>query len=114
MKINNEINTKFRAQINGVKFIDEDVYNCVLDILDDINDVFTINLKDEFIEDLKWAIIYHYNSHITSIYEIYKICKNDIYHAIDFENLQFNLDNTIEYVKLLNDRLFDEYYIIKR
>ena len=102
------IKTEFEAYINSIEFNHEDIYKAVCYILDILQDKFNnINIKDEFIEYLKWAITECYNDSPDnpSLEEIEYDLEEIINKTDDFDKLVFKVNNSDYYFKDINSKI---------
>lgn len=102
------VKTEFEACINSIEFNNEDIYKAVCYILNILQDKFkNINIKDEFIEDLKWAITNCYNDSQCDLHleEIEYDLEDIIDKTNDFDKLVFKVNKSDYYFKDINSKI---------
>lgn len=102
-----QILTFFEAEINSVKFNDEQIYYSTEYILDTIEEQFDEIYNDDFVEELKNFInIYRNNMGYQSYAKLESIMTSNIENAKSFEQIIF----TEPYIQYLNDGLSSGLY----
>jgi len=97
MKIEANILSRFKGQINGVKIFDENSYNIILNVLEAISKKFKdVKLNNEFIQDLENEI-----KNYSDTEELENDLLNSIYMAKEFSKLEF-IVSFEEYEKINN------------
>lgn len=114
MKFKITVKSEFKAYINSIKFTHEQIYNTVYYILHILQYKFRdINIKDKFIDDLKWAVTNCYNDSPDNpnLEEIKYELGDIINKTNDFNKLKFKVNNSDYYFKNINSKINS--YIIK-
>ena len=113
MKIDAIIISEFRATINNIEFKNKDLYCCVYNILEYINQNFNINLKDKFIIDLTNAITEIHKEKL--VYdEIYNLFMLSFHGETSFNKIRMRCYFELPAVKRLNNKIKDKYYLINK
>lgn len=102
------VKTEFEAYINSIEFNNEDIYEAVWHTLNILQDKFKdINIKDEFINDLKLAITECYNDSPCDLHrkEIEYDLEEIITKTDDFDKLVFKVNNSDYYFKDINSKI---------
>ena len=97
MKIEANILSRFKGQINGVKIFNENSYNIILNVLEAISKKFKdVELNNEFIQDLENEI-----ENYSDVEELENDLLNSIYMAKEFSKVEF-IVSFEEYEKINN------------
>ena len=97
MKIEANILTRFKGEINGIEIFNENSYNIILNILEAISKKFKdIELNNEFIQDLENEI-----ENYSDVEELENDLLNSIYAAKEFSKVEF-IVSFEEYEKINN------------
>lgn len=105
MNINAIIISEFYAEINKIEFNNEDLYYCVLNTLTIINDLFNINLNNEFISDLKKTAIELNKEKALSFDEIYNLFEFTFKSSKKFDDVEFKFATELETINTLNNKI---------
>lgn len=93
MKLKSEIKQEFIGEINGVEFKHEGIYYAVFRILSAILIKFDPkNINYDFIENLKYAVMYRYNAESVELSVVEKEALEEIYQseASKFTDFKFS------------------------
>ena len=97
MKIEANILTRFKGEINGIEIFNENSYNIILNVLEAISKKFKdVKLNNEFIQDLENEI-----KNYSDTEELENDLLNSIYMAKEFSKLEF-IVSFEEYEKINN------------
>ena len=97
MKIEANILSRFKGEINGVEIFNENSYNIILNVLEAISKKFKdVKLNNEFIQDLENEI-----KNYSDTEELENDLLNSIYMAKEFSKLEF-IVSFEEYGKINN------------
>ena len=97
MKIEANILSRFKGEINGVEIFNENSYNIILNVLEAISKKFKdVELNNEFIQDLENEI-----ENYSDVEELENDLLDSIYAAKEFSEVQF-IVSFEEYEKINN------------
>lgn len=108
MKFKAKIQQGFLAKINSIEFNHENIYYTIGFLLSELEEKFeNINIKDEFIDDLKWAVTHCYNDSPdnASLDEIEHELEEIINKTDAFDKLKFMVNESDYYFKDVNDKI---------
>ena len=105
MKIEANILSRFKGEINGVEIFNENSYNIILNILEAISKKFKdVELNNEFIQDLENEI-----KNYSDTEELENDLLDSVYAAKEFSKIEF-IASFEEYEKI-NDKIKSGYYL---
>lgn len=82
MELKSEIKQEFLGEIDGVEFTHESIYYAVFRILTAIIEKFEPqNINSDFIENLKYAVMYKYNAESVELSVVEKEVLDEIYQS---------------------------------
>ena len=108
MKFKAKIQQEFLAKINSIEFNHENIYYTIGFLLSELEEKFeNINIKDEFIDDLKWAVTECYNDSPdnASLDEIEHKLEEIISKTDKFDKLKFMINESDYYFKEINSKI---------
>lgn len=105
MKIEANILSRFKGQINGVEIFNENSYNIILNVLEAISKKFKdVELNNEFIQDLENEI-----ENYSDVEELENDLLDSIYVAKEFSKVEFIV--SFEEYKKINNKIKSGAYL---